>query len=95
MLAACASSRASAPASPPIAPDPIVEVRERVQLVCPDELAQPAPTIPPVPADAEVTANEPGAAWIGAVVGAANMAIDRLVDAGGACAEQLALEPDA
>lgn len=84
MLTACASSRPAGDDAP-IAPDPVIEVRQQTVLVCPAELSN-APAGRPAPGDgAVVEYNAPGRDWIAAVIAWGEGLALLLTDARAAC----------
>ena len=82
MLTACAASQNERPQS---APDPVVRTVVRTERVCPAELTAPSPAQPQPGADAKLTGNSAGMAWLSAVLTWANLINDRLTDARKEC----------
>ena len=83
MLPACSSSGAERTVKS--APDPVIETRTVTREVCPAELALPLSERPRPGADAKLTGNEAGMAWLGAIMAHLGLLEDRLRDAAGAC----------
>mgnify|MGYP007030467734 CR=1 FL=1 len=83
MLSACSSSGADSTVKS--APDPVIETRTVTREVCPAELALPLGERPQPGADAVVTGNEAGMAWLAAIMARVGLLEDRLTDAAKAC----------
>ena len=83
MLPACSSSGADRTVGS--APDPVIETRTVTREVCPAELALPLGERAQPGADAKLTGNEAGMAWLAAILARLGLLEDRLRDAAGAC----------
>lgn len=83
MLAACANSPSKPP--PQRTPDPIIETRTEVRTVCPPEVTAPLGTRPEPAAGAELTGNDLGMAWLGAILSRLGLVEGRVHDAAEAC----------
>lgn len=82
MLSACASSRNDV--RPPAA-DPVVTTRVERVPVCPAELTMPLAARPQPVAEAVISGNEPGMAWLTAIISRLGLVEDRLADAAKEC----------
>lgn len=82
MLTACASSQTERPQS---APDPVVRTVVKTVTVCPAEVRADAPAQPQPGADAKLTGNSAGMAWLNATIAWAKLINDRLTDARKEC----------
>lgn len=89
MLTACAGSpnKPAASASSDLGPDPVIASRTVTRLVCPAELALPLDPRPLPAVDARLEGNEPGMAWLRAVLSRLGLIEDRLADAAAECAK--------
>ncbi len=83
MLPACSSSGADRTVGS--APDPVTLTRTVTREVCPAELAMPLGERPQPAAGAQISGNEAGMAWLGAIMARLGLLEDRLRDAAGAC----------
>lgn len=84
MLPACGGSGTEAHVAS--APDPVVLERTQIRTVCPAELAQPLGERPVPAADAVLTGNAAGMAWLRAMLARLGLLEDRLRDAAEECA---------
>lgn len=82
MLTACAALPSERPKP---AADPVVRTVVRTERVCPAELTAPSPAQPQPGADAKLTGNSAGMAWLSAMLAWANLINDRLADARKEC----------
>lgn len=82
MLHACATSPTERPAA---APDPLIETRTVVKTVCPPEVTAALPARPSVPGEAVIQGNEPGLAWLSALIIHLGLVEGRIHDAREVC----------
>lgn len=82
MLTACAASQTERVQS---APDPVVRTVVEHRTVCPAELTAPSPAQPQPGAEAKLTGNSAGMAWLSATLAWANLINERLADAAKEC----------
>lgn len=83
MLAACSSSGGNKGINS--APDPVIETRTVIRTVCPAEITAPVAPRPEPGADARLTGNDAGMAWLAAILARLGLLEDRLADAGSTC----------
>lgn len=83
MLAACSASPSEG--RPQIAPDPVIAQRVEIQRVCPAELRLALPPKPALPADAALSGNQAGMAWLRAMLIRLGLIEVRLADAAREC----------
>ena len=82
MLTACAASVSDAAQS---APDPVIETRTVTVRVCPAELRAALPPRAEAAADAVLSGNEAGMAWLNALLARLGLVEARLADAAKEC----------
>lgn len=66
-------------------PDPLIETRTIVRIVCPPEVTTALPARPQPPADAVVEGNDAGLGWLSALLVHLGLVEGRIADAKEAC----------